>query len=49
MLTAVAMGWRPDGVFGFLAAFGLLLWLRFALIWLGVWLTTAPDARARIT
>ncbi|KND45670.1 ABC transporter permease [Streptomyces stelliscabiei] len=38
MLTAVAMGWRPDGGLGFLAAFGLLLWLRFALIWIGVWL-----------
>ncbi|WP_053672661.1 ABC transporter permease [Streptomyces sp. NRRL B-1140] len=38
MLTALAMGWRPDGGFGFLAAFGLLLWLRFALIWIGVWL-----------
>ncbi|MEU9913576.1 ABC transporter permease [Streptomyces sp. NPDC051001] len=38
MLTAIAMGWRPDGGLGFLAAFGLLLWLRFSLIWLGVWL-----------
>ncbi|OQD55854.1 multidrug ABC transporter permease [Streptomyces phaeoluteigriseus] len=38
MLTAFAMGWRPDGGWGFLAAFGLLLWLRFALIWIGVWL-----------
>ncbi|MEY9487914.1 ABC-2 type transport system permease protein [Streptomyces calvus] len=38
MLTALAMGWRPDGGWGFLAAFGLLLWLRFALIWVGVWL-----------
>ncbi|GGZ76325.1 ABC transporter permease [Streptomyces bluensis] len=38
MLTAVAMGWRPDGGAGFLAAFALLLWLRFALIWIGVWL-----------
>ncbi|AZM61620.1 MULTISPECIES: ABC transporter permease [unclassified Streptomyces] len=38
MLTALAMGWRPDGGWAFLAAFGLLLWLRFALIWLGVWL-----------
>ncbi|KES07463.1 multidrug ABC transporter permease [Streptomyces toyocaensis] len=38
VLTALAMGWRPDGGWGFLAAFGLLLWLRFALIWLGVWL-----------
>ncbi|MFE1802634.1 ABC transporter permease [Streptomyces sp. NPDC059517] len=38
MLTALAMGWRPDGGFAFLGAFGLLVWLRFALIWLGVWL-----------
>ncbi|GAA2599380.1 MULTISPECIES: ABC transporter permease [Streptomyces] len=38
MLTALAMGWRPEGGWAFLAAFGLLLWLRFALIWLGVWL-----------
>lgn len=38
MLTAVAMGWRPEGGAGFLAAFALLLWLRFALIWIGVWL-----------
>ncbi|WP_257233795.1 ABC transporter permease [Streptomyces sp. JV178] len=38
MLTALAMGWRPDAGLGFLAAFGLLLWLRFALIWIGVWL-----------
>ncbi|BDD73869.1 ABC transporter permease [Streptomyces violaceoruber] len=38
MLTAMAMGWRPEGGWGFVAAFGLLLWLRFALIWIGVWL-----------
>ncbi|WP_368396397.1 ABC transporter permease [Streptomyces sclerotialus] len=38
MLTALVMGWRPDGGLGFLAAFALLLWLRFALIWVGVWL-----------
>ncbi|MFJ9664360.1 ABC transporter permease [Streptomyces sp. NPDC101219] len=38
MLTALAMGWRPDVGWGFPVAFGLLLWLRFALIWLGVWL-----------
>ncbi|WEH17233.1 ABC transporter permease [Streptomyces sp. VNUA24] len=38
MLTAFAMGWRPEAGLGFLAAFGLLLWLRFALIWIGVWL-----------
>lgn len=38
MSTAYAMGWRPDGGPGFVQAFGLLLWLRFALIWAGVWL-----------
>lgn len=39
MLTAVVIGWRPEGGFlGGLVAFALLLWLRFALIWLGVWL-----------
>ncbi|MGW1147702.1 ABC transporter permease [Streptomyces sp. NPDC002454] len=37
MLTALAMGWRPDGgVGGALGAFGLLLLLRFCLIWVGV-------------
>jgi ABC-2 type transport system permease protein len=47
MLTAFAMGWRPDGGLGFLASFGLLLWLRFALIWIGVWvglLVPNPEA-----
>ncbi|MFF2022858.1 ABC transporter permease [Streptomyces sp. NPDC058171] len=39
MLTALAMGWRPDGgIGGAVGAFGLLLLLRFSLIWLGVWL-----------
>ncbi|MFI9504068.1 ABC transporter permease [Nocardia sp. NPDC052566] len=39
MLTAFAIGWRPTGgILGGLAAFALLLWLRFALIWVGVWL-----------
>ncbi len=36
-LTALVVGWRPDGgVAATLAAFGLLLLLRFALIWVGV-------------
>jgi ABC-2 type transport system permease protein len=36
-LTAVVVGWRPDGgIAATLAAFGLLLLLRFALIWVGV-------------
>ncbi|MFE0424984.1 ABC transporter permease [Streptomyces sp. NPDC058953] len=37
-LTALVIGWRSDG--GLLAtagAFGLLVLLRFALIWIGVW------------
>ncbi|MEV6426613.1 ABC transporter permease [Nocardia sp. NPDC051463] len=39
MLTALAIGWRPDGgIANGLTAFGLLLLLRFALIWVGVWL-----------
>ncbi|WP_280493324.1 ABC transporter permease [Nocardia asiatica] len=39
MLTALVIGWRPDGgVLRGVAAFGLLLLLRFALIWVGVWL-----------
>ncbi len=38
-VIAVAIGWRSDGGFlATLAAFGLLLWLRFALIWIGVYL-----------
>ncbi|QIB48981.1 ABC transporter permease [Streptomyces aureoverticillatus] len=38
-LTALAIGWRPDnGVLNTVAAFALLLLLRFSLIWVGVWL-----------
>ncbi|QGK68210.1 ABC transporter permease [Allosaccharopolyspora coralli] len=38
-VIAVAIGWRSDGgLLATLAAFGLLLWLRFALIWIGVYL-----------
>ncbi|MEU6987128.1 ABC transporter permease [Streptomyces sp. NPDC046324] len=36
--TALAIGWTSDGgVGGTLLAFGLLLLLRFSLIWVGVW------------
>lgn len=41
ILVAIALliGWRSDGgVAASLAAFGLVLWLRFALIWVGVYL-----------
>ncbi|MFD3637728.1 ABC transporter permease [Streptomyces griseus] len=38
-VTALLMGWRAEGgVPAGLAAFGLLLLLRFSLIWVGVWL-----------
>jgi ABC-2 type transport system permease protein len=36
---ALVIGWRSDGgLLATLAAFGLLLWLRFSLIWVGVYL-----------
>lgn len=36
---ALLIGWRSDGTAAeTIAAFGLLLWLRFALIWVGVWI-----------
>jgi ABC-type multidrug transport system permease subunit len=39
VLIALAIGWRSGGTFGeTLGAFALLLWLRFALIWVGVWM-----------
>ncbi|QEU93611.1 ABC transporter permease [Streptomyces kanamyceticus] len=38
-LTALAIGWRSSaGLFDTLLAFGLLLFLRFSLIWVGVFL-----------
>lgn len=36
---ALLIGWRPGGSFAeTLAAFGLLLWLRLALIFVGIWI-----------
>ena len=38
-VIAVVVGWRSEGgVMGTLLAFVLLLWLRFALIWIGIYL-----------
>lgn len=38
-LTGLALGWRWHGTFGAaLAAFGLLLLLRFALLWVGIFI-----------
>jgi ABC-2 type transport system permease protein len=37
--TGLAVGWRPhNGLLPALAALGLLLWLRFAFIWAGIYL-----------
>jgi ABC-2 type transport system permease protein len=37
--TGLAVGWRPQhGMVRALAALGLLLWLRFAFIWIGIYL-----------
>lgn len=37
--TGLAMGWRPrHGLVPALAALGLLLWLRFAFVWVGIYL-----------
>ncbi len=46
--TALAVGWRAHGSAAATAAgFGLLLLLRFALIWVGVWLgLLLPNAEA---
>ncbi|CAN5343801.1 ABC transporter permease [soil metagenome] len=42
-VIAVVVGWRSDGGWlATLAAFALLLWLRFALIWIGVYLGLIP-------
>ncbi len=39
VLCGLAVGWSwTDGTGPALAAFGLLLWLRFALQWVGIWL-----------
>ena len=61
MLTAVVelavvtaagllLGWRPEGsVGGIVLAYALLLWLRFGLLWAGVWIglkAGTPEAAA---
>ncbi|MET7369023.1 ABC transporter permease [Streptomyces sp. NPDC005566] len=47
-LTALAIGWRAGGSpWEAVGAFGLLLLLRFSLIWVGVWLgLLVPDAES---
>ncbi|MFY1677534.1 ABC transporter permease [Streptomyces sp. WMMC905] len=47
MSTAVAMGWRPQLGWGFVVGVVLLLWLRFSLVWLGIWIGLAlPNPEA---
>jgi ABC-type multidrug transport system permease subunit len=37
-VAGLALGWRwENGLFAALLAYGLLLWLRFGLLWVGVW------------
>lgn len=38
MLGGLLIGWRADSVTGALAAIALLLWLRFAMLWVGIYL-----------
>lgn len=47
--TGLIVGWRPErGLVLTLAALGLLLWLRFAFTWLGIYLgLAAQDPRVR--
>ena len=52
VLCGLAVGWSwHEGLAGALAAFGLLLWLRFGLIWVGIWLglvAKTPEAVAAL-
>ncbi|SOE01247.1 ABC transporter permease [Blastococcus haudaquaticus] len=38
VVAALALGWRPDGLVPALAAVGLLLLLRLAFLWMGIYL-----------
>ncbi len=50
--AGLAVGWRwHNGLADALLAFGLLLWLRFALLWVGIWLglrAGSPEAIAAV-
>lgn len=51
-LAGFALGWRwDDGISQALAAYGLLIWLRIGLLWLGIYLglkASGPDAVAAV-
>lgn len=36
-IAGIALGWRPEGAGGIALSLALLLWLRFGLLWLGLW------------
>ena len=45
--AGLALGWRPGSATALLATVALLLWLRFGLLWFGLWAglkATSPDA-----
>ncbi|WET77055.1 ABC transporter permease [Amycolatopsis sp. QT-25] len=52
VLTGLLVGWTPErGLLPALAAFGLLLWLRFAFIWVGIYLgllLKTPESAAAV-
>ncbi|MCE7081120.1 ABC transporter permease [Streptomyces sp. ST2-7A] len=50
IVAALVIGWRHHGTTGdFLAAIGLILLLRFALIWIGVYLGLAMSSAEAVT
>lgn len=50
IVTALAVGWRPYGsAGGFLAALGLILLLRLALVWVGVYLGLTLSGAEAVT
>ena len=49
VVAALAIGWRPDGVVPALAAVGLLLLLRLAFLWMGIYLGLLTRDPATVT
>jgi ABC transporter DrrB family efflux protein len=49
VVAALAIGWRPDGLLPALAAVGLLLLLRLAFLWMGIYLGLLTRDPATVT
>lgn len=49
MAAATGIGWRPSGVGSALAAVGLLLLLRLAFLWIGIYLGLVARDAATVT